>query len=62
VREEIEESQSGSLFCFPVFQGASEQVDVLKGTGFSPYIKPPKSTRALAPEGMLDAASATLIL
>jgi hypothetical protein len=31
----------------------SEQDDALKGTSFSPYIKPAKSTRALAPEGML---------
>jgi hypothetical protein len=35
--------------------GASEQVDVLKGTGFSPYIKPAKSAWALAPEGMSNA-------
>jgi ATP-dependent Lhr-like helicase len=30
---------------------ATEKLDPVKGTGFIPYIKPPKSTRALAPEG-----------
>jgi hypothetical protein len=33
--------------------GTSEQVDALKGTGFSPYMKPAKSDGALAFEGML---------
>jgi hypothetical protein len=33
--------------------GSPENIDVLKGTGFSPYIKPAKSPRALAPEEML---------
>jgi ATP-dependent Lhr-like helicase len=30
---------------------ATKKLDPVKGTGFIPYIKPPKSTRALAPEG-----------
>jgi hypothetical protein len=30
---------------------AAENIIPVKGTGFSPYINPAKSTRALAPEG-----------
>jgi hypothetical protein len=36
--------------------GPSEQVDVLKGTGFSPYVKPVKIDGALAPEGAFRAS------
>ena len=32
---------------------AAEKLISVKGTGFSPYINPAKSTRALAPRGML---------
>jgi hypothetical protein len=38
---------------FVSLQKSSEQANILKGTGFSPYIKPAKSTRALDPGGML---------
>ncbi len=46
-----------TVLCQGMTVQAAEKLDSVKGTGFSPYISPAKSMRALAPEGRFSGLS-----